>query len=189
MAAKPLPDITDLRNRVAYDAVSGRLTWLARPVSDFNPTRNETAEVRCRQWNSRCAGKVAFGTRNASGYLVGPFRANVLLAHRVAFAIQEGRWPELIDHINGDRSDNRWTNLRETTPTGNLMNCALRSDSSTGRTGVRFNRRKGCGFIANIKVAGKLRHLGTFDTIDEATAAREAAELKFGFSPRHGRPL
>lgn len=125
MATKELPDIADLRNRVRYDPDTGILTWLERPVSDFQPTSRETREIRCKQWNSRCAGKPAFASKNKLGYLVGHFRAKLLAAHRVVFAIQEGRWPKIIDHINGDRADNRWKNLRETTPTGNLMNLSL----------------------------------------------------------------
>ena len=187
MAKDKLPDISDLRNRVHYNPSTGALTWLERPVGDFHPTARETAEIRRRQWNSRCAGKPAFATINAHGYAVGHFRARLLAAHRVAFAIQTGRWPELIDHINGNRSDNRWRNLRETTPIGNLMNCAVRSDSVTGRTGVKPNRKKGVGFIANIKVSGRLIHLGSFDTFHEAAAARTGAEKVLGFSDRHGR--
>lgn len=187
MAKKELPDIDDLRNRVIYNPESGAIKWLPRPASDFQPTPRETAEVRCQQWNSRCAGKPAFATKNKAGYLVGHFRAKLLSAHRVVFAIQTGRWPTIVDHINGDRTDNSWHNLRETTPAGNLMNCAPRSDSSTGRTGVKPNRRTGRGYIANIKTGGKLHYLGTFDTFQEASAARLAAERLLGFSARHGK--
>lgn len=188
MAKAGLPDIDDLRNRVSYDPATGSLTWMERPISDFQPTARESAETRCRQWNSRCAGKPAFATQNALGYLVGHFRGKLLAAHRVAFAIQEGRWPEIVDHANGNRADNNWGNLRETTPTGNMMNCVSRSDSATGRTGVKPNRRAGRGYIANIKFAGRLQHLGTFATIEEAAAARQAAEKILGFSRRHGKP-
>lgn len=187
MAKKPLPDIEDLRNRVLYNPETGAFTWRERPVSDFKPTVREPAAIRCRQWNSRCAGKPAFASIAVNGYAVGHFRAKLLLAHRVAFAIQMGRWPEIIDHINGNRSDNRWSNLRETTPTGNMMNCRTRSDSVTGRTGVKPNRCAGRGYIANIKIKGHLIHLGTFNTIEEGAAARQGAEKVLGFSARHGK--
>jgi hypothetical protein len=189
MAKAELPQIEDIRNRVSYEPETGQLTWLPRPVSDFSPTQNETAEVRCRQWNSRCAGKPAFATINALGYCVGHFRAKLLAAHRVAFAIINGRWPSVIDHINGDRSDNRLCNLREVTQQENTKNSRLRSDSRTGRTGVRPNPRKAGTFTASIKINGRTKHLGTFATIEAAIAAREAAERQHGYSERHGRAL
>lgn len=187
MASNDLPDIEDLRNRVDYNPETGALIWRERPVCDFKPTSRESAEIRCRQWNTRCAGKPAFASVNTVGYAVGHFRAKLLAAHRVAFAIKEGRWPAMVDHANGNRVDNRWMNIRETTPARNLMNCRARSDSPTGRTGVKPNRRTGRGYIANIKVEGRLIHLGAFDTFEEGVAARQAAEKVLGFSARHGK--
>ena len=187
MASIKMPEISDIRNRVAYNPETGGLTWLARPESDFRPVGNDSAAVRCRQWNARCAGKPAFATINALGYAVGHFRGKLLAAHRVAFAIMTGRWPTLIDHTNGVRSDNRWCTIKEATPRQNLMNCAVRKDSITGRTGVRPNKRTGRGFVAHIKANGKSVYLGRFATFEEAVAAREAAERRLGYSERHGQ--
>lgn len=190
MAAIPLPEIADLRNRVIYDPFAGTLTWTARPVEDFTAVGLEPAELRARQWNTRCALKPAFASPNKLGYLVGHFRSKLLAAHRVAFAIQTGRWPTTVDHINGMRMDNRWSNLREVTARQNLMNNATRSDSATGRTGVRINRRKtGKPFFCSIKVNGRSCYLGSFDTFEEAVARRIEAERLHGYSERHGIPL
>lgn len=188
MAKRSLPDISLLRNRVSYVPETGQLLWKARVESDFQSAGNISAETRAKQWNNRCAGKPAFSTIGANGYLVGPLgRGLVLYSHRVAFALMEGRWPTIIDHRNGDRADNRWSNLREVSDRENAMNCKVRSDSETGRSGVVPNRRKGSGFIAKIKANGRHVHLGCYSTFQEAVAAREAAEKVLGYSPRHGR--
>lgn len=188
MAKRTLPDIALIRNRVGYQPDTGELTWLPRRPEDFQSGGSISQQTRAKQWNTRCSGKPAFNSVAPTGYLVGPFGSGIqLAAHRVAFAIQNGRWPSMIDHINGDRTDNRWLNLREVTPRQNAMNCAVRSDSSTGRTGVQPNRRRGRGFVATIKAEGRHLYLGTYGTFDEAVAAREAAEKVLGYSARHGR--
>ncbi|MCI0598731.1 MAG: HNH endonuclease [Beijerinckiaceae bacterium] len=87
-----------------------------------------------------------------------------------------GAWPiAQIDHINGDRADNRFLNLREATRTENAWNAKLRSDSHSGFKGVRRHKRRWCAYI---KVSGKQKHLGSFATPEEAhdaycRAARE----------------
>nr|WP_175479900.1 HNH endonuclease signature motif containing protein [Paracoccus homiensis] len=107
-------------------------------------------------------------------------------AHRVAWAVIHGRWPNgEIDHINGDRSDNRLANLREVTKRENHRNMAIRSDNTSGVTGVYWAREKG-KWAAYIK-ADKMVALGRYDTFAEAVAARRAAEKVLGYHPNHGR--
>lgn len=188
MAKIALPEISLIRNRVEYCPATGILTWKPRTAADFTDSGQISALTRSRQWNNRFSGRPAFSTKAATGYLVGPLgKGLVLFAHRVAFALMEDRWPTTVDHINGDKTDNRWENLREVSPTENAMNCRVRSDSVTGRTGVRLNRRKGWGYYSVIKHDGSDIHLGTFDTFEEACAARTAAEKLLGYSARHGK--
>lgn len=176
-------DIAELRRTIAYDPETGALTWLERPVSDFRDTGPIRARTRWLQWNKRWAGTQAFNCAARSGYRVGNFNKVGVYAHRAAFAIMTGRWPKMIDHRDGDRSNNRWANLREVNALQNMQNNRVRKDSSTGRCGVR--PRKG-RFIATIRLHGRTTHLGTFDTIEDAALAREAAERTMGFAERHG---
>ncbi len=96
--------------------------------------------------------------------------------------------PQEVDHINGDGSDNRWCNLRESNPQKNACNRRRRKTNSSGCTGVF---RKHDRWFALITFHGKRKHLGTFRSLDAAIKARKDAERELGFSPEHGsnRPL
>jgi len=89
-----------------------------------------------------------------------------------------GRWPSLIDHINGDRSDNRWENLREATPLQNQFNRKANSASTTGLKGVCFHKKNNT-YQARIVIDGKIKSLGYFKSKEMAAAAyqREAKVL------------
>jgi hypothetical protein len=84
-------------------------------------------------------------------------------AHRLAFALVEGRWPKLVDHINGSGSDNRWSNLREATNSANGLN--------------RLNEPRGVRVERNGRYTARLRgaHLGTFDSEEDARKAYRLA--------------
>ena len=107
-----------------------------------------------------------------------------MLAHRATWAVQFGVWPEgAVDHINGVKYDNRLKNLREADAKLNGRNAVLPRTNTTGKVGVsvaesgRFTAR-----VCN-------KHVGTFDTLDEAAEARtEAQKLVGGFTDRHGKP-
>lgn len=98
-------------------------------------------------------------------------------AHRLAVLWMTGTSPSvLVDHKNGIRSDNRWTNLRCATHQTNLENRhGPQSNNTSGALGVRRNRN-GKRFIALLCVDGQSRHLGTFDTTSAAHAAYVAAK-------------
>ena len=173
-------DIHLLREAVTYDAETGELKWLERPEHHF-----PSARIR-NTVNSRLSGKPAFAYRNNHGYLMGCFGQVKVPAHRAAFALMTGRWPEDIDHINGVPTDNRWVNLREVGAVENSRNSARSKRNKSGRTGVRWNPQQG-RWVAFIGNAGSTVHLGTFADKALAVAAREAAERQLGFHENHGR--
>lgn len=94
-------------------------------------------------------------------------------AHRLAWLYMFGVWPNgIIDHINGDRSDNRMANLRCVSQGTNLENQrAARSNNHVGLLGVGRAQSNTRGFRARIRVDGKERHLGAFHTAEEAHRA------------------
>lgn len=106
---------------------------------------------------------------------------------RVVWAMTYGYWPKLeIDHIDGNPLNNRIDNLREVDHVTNGRNQRTPTNNTTGVCGV-YRYRTGDKWVAAIKVNYKKIHLGLFDTIEEAAAARKEAEIKYGFHENHGR--
>lgn len=134
----------------------------------------ETGILRWRK-----SGRVA-GWRDKAGYVyvrVGGKHSQLIGAHRLAWVLMTGRWPEgVIDHRNRQPSDNRWSNLRETTQRLNLANSGVRSHSRSQVKGV--DQLPGGRFRAGIKRDGKRVHLGVFDTPEQAHAAYMAAAVQ-----------
>lgn len=130
-------------------------------------------------------GTRAFKAISSTGYLVGSAGGKMYQAHRVAFAIGHGRWPLYqIDHINGNKLDNRLTNLREVTAAENRRNMRRSARNTSGRSGVSFYSRD-----QRWRVTIGCLHVGLFDTLDEACAARTGAERALGYHENHGREV
>ena len=123
-------------------------------------------------------GKKA-GWMNDGGYVVITLSGIDCRAHRLAHLIMMGKWPENdIDHDNGDRSDNRWCNLRASTRGQNLGNRIILSNNKIGLKGVHVHKQTG-KYRAQIRVDGKRIHIGVYDTAEEAHQAylNKAVEL------------
>lgn len=143
-----------LRERVAYCPESGEFTWIAgirigKPAASVHGCGYRTVRIDGRSY----------------------------LLHRLAWLYVHGRWPiNQIDHINGERADNRIANLRECTNSQNCQNVRPHKDGS-GLLGTSFIKalKK---WQAGIGTAGKRRHLGYFQTQDEAHSAYLAAKAE-----------
>lgn len=165
-----MPDYSEetkhaFRAAISYDRCTGLFTWMHR-------------EGCTDKWNGRFAGKKA-GTTGNGGYLAIRFNYQIYYLHRVAWMIVSGNWPECeIDHINGNKADNRFCNLREATRAQNARNKGVTIASKTGHTGVCFRKTKG-KWDANITVMNRQVHLGRFNTMESAVRARKEAELYY----------
>ena len=139
-------------------------------------------------WVSRIDGsrKPAGSINKKLGYIQVGVNGKVHYAHRLAWMMHYGYSPSFIDHINGNRADNRICNLREVTKKENHRNMACFSNSATKVTGVCWiaQLKK---WRAYITVNGKNLHLGCFPEFNEAVAARKSAEISYQFHPNHGR--
>lgn len=173
--AKELPSVDYLRQRLAYAPDTGALTWL------------HCAGIRAT-WNTKFAGRQAGYVMPSTGYVTVSINNARYLAHRVAWAIHFGEDPLTaeIDHINGDRQDNRIANLRCVSRRVNARNQALRTNNTSGRLGVYWEdcRRR---WHAQIMVDGNCIFLGRYCEYSEAVSAREAAEIQHAFHENHGR--
>lgn len=170
-----------VKSLVAYDPTTGRFVWEQRPVALF-PTAGA-----CRSWNSRYAGRAAFTTLTANGYLVGAIFDRKYRAHRVAWVCAYGAWPdEHIDHINHDRTDNRLANLRAVSQQENNRNVSKGLSNTSGVVGVSLHKASGL-WHARIYDSRRCISLGYYSDLSNAAAARAAAEERYGFHKNHGK--
>lgn len=180
----PMPD--ELRQLLRYDPETGKLFWKERPHEMFRGGQKMSPQHACKAWNTRYAGTEAFTAIGADGYRRGAIFDKAYLAHRVIWAIIHNEWPEDgVDHVSGDRRDNRPGNLRAATNEVNSRNQKRREDNSSGATGV-YRSRSGKKWYAQVKVNYRVVHVGTFDSFDAAVAARKLAEREHGFHANHG---
>jgi len=130
------------------------------------------------------AGDVV-GCKKKAGYLHVGVLGKTRRLHRVVWKWVTGDWPsDMIDHKDGVRDNNVWSNLRDVTTQDNNRNAFRKSNNTSGVTGVHRCKAR---WRAQIRLNRKTVHLGYFDDKDEARAVRKAAEAKHGFHPNHGR--
>lgn len=165
---------------VTYDPESGAFVWLER-----------SPELSCARLKKSCdirlIGKPAFNSPDEKGYLKGRILGKCYRAHRVAYAMFHGKWPDgQIDHINGDRSDNRISNLRDVSPLENSRNVKRKADNTSGVQGVCWSGLHK-QWRARASDRGRRIEIGLFHSLDDAAAARAKALRELGYHPNHGR--
>lgn len=156
----------DVSARLSYDPETGILRW-------------KECAAKPQEWNTKFAGKAA-GYVNASGYVFIGLRGYgpkwMHFGHRLAWAVHFGAWPSgFIDHINGNRADNRIKNLRDVTHQQNTWNRTDAPRASSGYRGVYAAKNR---WLASIMRNGRTYRLGNFSTKDEAAQARLSAERR-----------
>lgn len=149
-----------VRERFNYYPSTGVLTWRTNVRSDL-------------------VGKAA-GTLQGKGYLsVVINNEHRILVHRLIWIHFYGREPkETIDHVNRIKTDNRIANLREASWSQQIMNQGMRSNNTSGFKGVIWDRDRN-RYAAQLMLNGRNKYLGRFERIEDAIAARKAAEEKY----------
>ena len=148
----------ELNKILSYDPVTGIFRW------------KKALAKRIR------VGDIAGNLRSSDGYIIITIRGIGFYAHRLAWRMITGEWPEVIDHINRSRADNRWSNLRAVTHLENNRNRSLPKSNRSGYMGVY---PLDCGrFRAQIRALGTYYHLGLFDDAADAHKAYLAAAAK-----------
>ena len=167
-----------------YDPETGVLYHKERPRWMFTKGY-KGGETSWRTFNTQNAGKPITNV-GGGGYLRVNIDGTRYFAHRIIWMMVHGEWPNEIDHINGDKSDNRLCNLRSVSRQENLRNLARRADNTSGHTGVSLSKRDGV-FIAYITVDGRMKVIGRYPTAGQAAQARAKAQAELGYHENHGR--
>lgn len=150
----------DVRELFDYDRKTGCLTW------------------RVRKRNSIHIGDVA-GSADAHGYICVMIDGRSHKAHRLIWLWLHGKWPTTqIDHINGNRSDNREANLRLADNFQNSANRLRQKNNTSGYKGVSLHRKTG-KWQASVRLGGELKYLGLFASASEAHAAYVRATRQY----------
>lgn len=154
-------DASYLRSILSYDQDTGQFVWKKLLSKRAVPGKNAG-------WSK-------------DGYTCITIHKRHYRAHRLAWLYVYGEWPEKeIDHINGVRSDNRISNLRQANSSQNKFNTCVRGNSSSGHKGVFWNASRRA-WQARIQTSGKVKHLGFYKDLPSAVSARARGEkLHFG---------
>lgn len=148
-----------LKAVIHYDATTGIFRW-----------RYSVAN-RVKPWD-------VAGVTDADGYHRIRINGRAYLSHRLAWLYVYGSFPSIgLDHMNRNKQDNRINNLREATKAENAQNVSKRKDNTSGLVGVHFHKanRK---WIAYISVNKQRKHLGVFDSAEDAHEAYAKAKLQ-----------
>lgn len=181
MAKRHLPCPTVLRLLLRYEPETGKLFWNPRGAVWFRPAGKHSADGRARIWNGAWAGKEALAADMTGGYRGGMLFNKGAVAHQVAWAIYHGRRaPSALDHVNGDRTDNRIANLREAEPWQNNLNRSAWRNAASRHRGV-YPMPNGRWRARINEPRGRTLSLGIFGTEQEAAMAyNEAARRLHG---------
>lgn len=148
-----------------------------KAILKYNP------EIGIFKWLKN--NKVAGGRHN-QGYENISIKKKRYLSHRLAWLYIYGYMPNFIDHINGNRKDNRIKNLRSVNRQENQRNMKLHKSNKSGFCGVCYNSNKN-KWRAYIVINNKQKSLGVFKNKEEAIKARMEANILYGFHPNHGK--
>lgn len=160
-----------LRNVFSVDPATGFLYWKANA--------GQRGRIGERAGTTKLSGTVRYFTVSVSG--------KSYYTHKVVWAITHGYWPKMeLDHIDGNRENNRAQNLREVTHADNVKNARPRKDNKSGVRGVCWNEVKKRWIVQIGKDSG-IHQVGGYRDFFEACCSRKSAEIELGYHANHGR--
>lgn len=150
---------------------------------EYNPVTGVFTRKVARRGFAK--GSVA-GSLKKDGCIHIKIDGKMYLAHRLVFLLETGNFPkEMVDHVDGDRSNNARCNLREATREENARNSKVRVTNKLGIKGVGFHKASG-RYAVQLRIGGRQVHLGLYDDLELATlVAQEAREKYHGAFARH----
>lgn len=162
-----------------YNPAGGKLFWKHRPQKYFPNYKSY------KQWNGAWENKEAFTAFDKKGYKVGAIFNKSYKAHRIIWILITGENPIQIDHINGNKSDNLFDNLRNVSNKINHKNMGIQKNNKSGFSGIYWAKREK-RWVAKITIDRKEIGLGYFLNKEDAIEARLKAQICNNFHPNHG---
>jgi len=160
----------ELKNLLKYSPISGEFTWKVKPSLGVP------------------VGAPA-GHKSKAGYTQIRIGKQLHYAHRLAFLYMEGIFPiEQVDHIDGNRANTAWLNLRQVSCLENQRNVSISKNNKSGVLGISWLSRRQ-KWLATIGIGYKTVFLGEHLELIDAITTRKAAELTYKFHPNHGRSI
>ena len=195
---RELPPLEILDELIAYDKETGEFLWRHRDIKFFNDTARQAKEHNQAIWNGRYAGTVAGCVNKSSGYRVIGIFGKLYQAHRIAYLMATGVDPlnMSIDHINQDRLDSRFSNLRLATSSDNNRNRSMQVNNSSGTMGISSYHKKPHCWRGRVHVDGKITVIknprtgyGYFEDFEKPELERllEAKRREAGYHNNHGQ--
>ena len=175
MKTKPLPTQAELCELLDYDPSTGILTWKPRSEKYSDHVR----------FNKRYARREAF-TCVSRGYQTGTINGVHYKAARVIWKMVHGFDPEVLDHIDGDKLNNRISNLHNVTQAENTKNRSNYKNNTSGYPGVSWIARLQKWQVTTGGAKNRKYH-GTYASLEEAISVKKQMEKDYGYHPNHGR--
>lgn len=164
--------LNELRDYFSYNPESGDLIKIKKTSKSDTRSVLFVPITKTRSSNN---------TSQNDDYICIIFNKQSFVGHRIAYMLHYNEillGTDIIDHIDGNTLNNKISNLRKTTHTGNMTNQKIRTNNSTGVTGVKKTQYN--TYMASIEV-NKKRITKTFTTFEEAKLCREAWNVEYGF--------
>ena len=148
----------EVKRLLKYNPITGDFTW--------KPAKGE-------KWAGKLAGNI-----NTGGYRRIFILGKYIAAHRLAFMYMSGNIPPAVDHIDGNKLNNSWNNLRSCTTGENNCNVGPRANSKSGIKGVSWHKASN-KWIVQVGAGGKKKYIGVFKNLELAELIAHEARLKF----------
>jgi len=157
----------ELKELLDYNSETGVFTWKVSPARQV------------------FSGDIA-GTKRKDGYIQIKVKNKLILSHRLAWIYMYGYLPKYIDHINGQRDDNRIINIREVSNQQNSLNSKISKNNTSGIKGVYWDKSRN-KWTVRLSIDGKCKFFKRFDDIDLAKLVIEEVRNKYhGKYANHG---
>jgi hypothetical protein len=157
----------ELKKLLDYNSETGVFTWKVSPARQV------------------FSGDIA-GTKRKDGYIQIKVKNKLILSHRLAWIYMYGYLPKYIDHINGQRDDNRIINIRKVSNQQNSLNSKISKNNTSGIKGVYWDKSRN-KWTVRLSIDGKCKFFKRFDDIDLAKLVIEEVRNKYhGKYANHG---